>query len=250
MGADHSRGAIVAAMDRLAPTRRPEGPAAAPHAWRELLFVHWEVPVERVRALVPPDLEVDTFEGRAFVGLVPFTMPRVTVPWLPVTLAFHETNVRTYVHRAGRDPGVWFFSLDAASRLAVLGARALFHLPYHFARMRLERRGDAVAYESQRRWPGPRPATLRATWTVGRALGSAAPGTLEHFLCERYVLYARRGERLHQGRVHHPPYPLHEARLDVLEDGLVRAAGFDVGAPMSVLYSPGVDVEVFALSRG
>lgn len=227
-------------MDRPAGTQR----------WRDLLFAHWEVPRERLRALVPAGLELDTFEGRAFVGLVPFTMRDVRMRPLPVGLDLHETNVRTYVRRDGR-PGVWFFSLDAASRLAVLGARALFHLPYHFARMSLRRRGDVVRCESERRWPGPTPATLRATWTVGRALGSAAPGTLEHFLCERYVLYARRGARYDSGRVHHAPYPLHEARLEALEESLTTAAGFDLAGapPVSTLYSPGVDVRVSALTR-
>src|SRR5215470_10299103 len=109
--------------------------------WRELLFLHWEIRPDRVRRLVPPQLDLDLFEGTAYVGLVPFTMTGVRpVGLLPVPRLsrFHETNVRTYVHRAGRDPGVWFFSLDAANRLAVLGARIGFHLPYYHARMILE----------------------------------------------------------------------------------------------------------------
>lgn len=238
-------------MDRISPTRRPAGPAAGHHKWRELLFVHWEVPVEAVRAKLPAGLTVDTFEGRAYVGLVPFTMKDVTAGPLPMGLDFHEANVRTYVHHDGRDPGVWFFSLDAASRLAVIGARATFHLPYHFARMDLVRDGDSVDYTSERRWPGPRPAALRTRWTVGAARGNAAAGTFEHFLCERYILYAARGRRLYQGRVHHAPYPLHDARIDALEDTLTSASGFAAVAgapPVSVLYSPGVDVEVFALT--
>jgi uncharacterized protein YqjF (DUF2071 family) len=134
-------------IDRLAPSRRPERPVVMYQSWRSLLFLHWEFPPEQVRPLVPAGLDLDLFEGRAYVGLVPFTMKGVrpvVLPPVPGTGAFHETNVRTYVHRDGRDPAVYFFSLDAASALAVIGARALFSLPYHHARMRLDRDPDGT----------------------------------------------------------------------------------------------------------
>jgi uncharacterized protein len=242
-------------MDRLAPTRRPEGPPAGFHKWRTLLFVHWEVPAEQLAAVLPPRLTLDTFEGRAFIGLVPFTMegirPTRFLPPLPGVSAFHETNIRTYVHLDGKDPGVWFFSLDAANALAVAGARAGWSLPYFVARMTLEHEGDRIHYTSRRVYPPPTPADLDITWHIGEDLGNALPGTLEHFLAERYYLYAARSSgTLFKGQVHHVPYPLRSARIESMSETLVAAAGFrPEQPPMSVLYSPGVDVEVFDLHK-
>lgn len=241
-------------IDRESPKVRPAGPRSAFHRWQQLTFIHWEVPADLLRPLIPAELTLDTFEGRAFIGLVPFTMRDIRLrflpPW-PGMIDFHETNVRTYVHHRGGVPGVWFFSLDAASRTCVLGARATYHLPYHFARMNLDAKEDVVRYESERLWPAPRPAVGRVATRIGRSIGSAAKGTLEDFLCERYVLYAKRGERLYRGSVHHTPYPLHEATLESLDESLVASAGIDVSStpPMSVLYSPGVDVDVFSIGK-
>jgi len=242
-------------MDRASPGRRPEGSPSGLQKWRSLLFVHWEVPAQVLRALVPPRLEVDTFEGRAFVGLVPFEMhdvrPSRFLPAVPTASRFEETNLRTYVHLGGRDPGVWFFSLDASSALAVLGARAFFHLPYWHAKMRTERAGDRVVYRSERHWEGGSSAALDVTYEVGEELGPAVEGTLEHFLAERYFLYALTGSNvLLRGQVHHSPYPLRRARITELDESLVEAAG--IARPeerASELWSPGVDVEVFGLKR-
>jgi uncharacterized protein len=228
------------------------------HAWRSLLFVHWEVPVAALRPLIPPSLAIDTHEGKAYVGLVPFTMPMVKpfVPFpTPLAFSFHETNVRTYVRPAagGGAPGVWFFSLDAASSLAVRAARWLFHLPYFRADMQLEQDdGVHVHYRSQRRWPPPTPATCDVRCKPGIPLGPAAPGTLAHFLVERYFLYSLspRGA-LYQAQVHHEPYPLRAAELVSLDETLVAAAGIrrpdQIDAP--ILYCDGVDVTVSGPSR-
>jgi len=205
--------------------------------------------------MVPPRLEVDTFEGRAYVGLVPFEMhdvrPSRFLPAVPTARRFEETNLRTYVHSGGRDPGVWFFSLDASSALAVLGARAFFHLPYWHARMHTERAGDRVVYRSERHWEGGSPAALDVAYDVGEELAPTAEGTFEHFLAERYFLYALTGSGvLLRGQVHHTPYPLRRARIVELEESIVRAAG--ISRPeerASALWSPGVDVEVFGLKR-
>ena len=141
-------------IDRTSPTGRPPGAAALRQSWLELLFLHWAVPVEVLRPLVPRRLEIDTYEGRAYVGLVPFTMTGVRPVWspaIPGLADFHEVNVRTYVHLDGREPGVWFLSLDASSRVAVLVARATYHLPYRFARMSLTRGPEEeVHYSSER----------------------------------------------------------------------------------------------------
>jgi uncharacterized protein YqjF (DUF2071 family) len=211
------------------------------------------MPADALRPLIPPALSIDTFEGRAFVGVVAFTMRDVSPWWSPSVPGishFHELNVRSYVHRDGQDPGVWFFSLDAAKLIAVVAARAAWSLPYFFARMDLEVAGDEVLYRSRRRGPGPA-AELDARYRIGEAIGEAAPGTLEHFLAERYILYAvARGGALRLGRVHHRPYPLRRAEMLELNQSMVQAAGLPrpEGAP-HVLYSPGVDVDVYRLEE-
>ena len=162
--------------------------------WRELLFLHWAFAPELIRPLIPRELELDLFEGKAYVGLVPFTMTGVRPTGLPAIAglsSFHETNVRTYVHVDGRDPGVWFFSLDAANTIAVRLARGLFHLPYHRARMFLERerpgpsdQPSPILYAGVRRWPAPLPASYLIRGQVSGPVRPAVPGTLEHFLAE------------------------------------------------------------------
>jgi uncharacterized protein len=239
-------------IDRIAPTERSSGRAAGFQSWRHLLFLHWQVPVNAVQALLPKGLTADTFEGRAYVGVVPFTMRDVRPRWspsIPGISDFHELNVRTYVHQEGRNPGVWFFSLDAAKLVAVLAARALWHLPYHWASMSLVLDDDRVHYQSRRLWPEPIPADFEARYRIGKPVGHARPGTFEHFLAERYILFAETAPgRLSIGRVHHTPYPLHHADLIEWREWMVKAAGLPEpqGEP-HVLYSPGVDVEVFAL---
>lgn len=241
-------------IDRLAPTRRPAGLRLAQRQrWETLLFLHWRVPVEALRPLIPAELEIDTFDGSAWVGLVPFTMKGVRLAWLPAvpgTSDFHETNVRTYVHHRGRDPGVWFFSLDAAAWLPAKVARTFWHLPYFHADMTLDAEPDgAFAYATRRRSPPPVPATATVRCRPVGETFHAAPGTLEHFLAERYVLFAQTRAGLQVGRVHHPPYPLRRAEVEAWDEELLAAAGIPRGpeAPQA-LWSPGVSVEVFALS--
>jgi uncharacterized protein YqjF (DUF2071 family) len=218
--------------------------------WRSLLFVHWPVPVAALRPLVPAPLAIDAFQGVAYVGLVAFAMPEVRLvrglPPVPTAASFLETNVRTYVSGDGQ-PGVWFFSLDAASTLAVIGARVSFGLPYFRSGMRMDRDGDRVSYHARRLWPGPRPATLDLAYTAGEALGPAAPGTLEHFLVERYRLFARRGSGLATAEVRHAPYPLRRATVTALDETLIAAAGLTHGNERPPdLFSEGVDVDIFA----
>jgi hypothetical protein len=238
--------------------------------WRCLLFIHWPVPVEAVRPLVPPGLEVDTFDSQAWVGLIPFTMDGIRaalLPPVPTTTAFHECNVRTYV-RLGEERGVWFFSLDAASRLAVLVARRLWRLNYVHSRMSLERDGDLVRYRVERR--GEPGTGLRCAWRVGEALARSQPGELAHFLTERYVLYssrwrpdgraggaggrrktARQDAALYRGHIDHAPWPLRAAALLELEDGLVAAAGIDLGgAPAAAVHAADrLEVEAWRIER-
>jgi uncharacterized protein len=231
-------------VDRIAPSRRPEGKAAGTQKWRDLAFLHWEVDAAALRSVVPRSMELDAFEGRYFVGVIPFLMRDVRVGFVPlVSFDFHETNVRTYVICNG-EPGIYFFSLEASSWLAVKGARATFGLPYFHARMADDKPDDGVIhYRSERR------ANPTARHEVRYRIGDSIPvpvGSLEHFLVERYLLFVENKGRVRRAQVHHAPYPVQRAAVISVEDGLVAAAGLTAtGAPLAH-YSPGVDVEVFA----
>jgi hypothetical protein len=245
------------ALDRLAPTRRPAGSAIGYQRWSDLLFVHWRFPAEAVAACVPPSLTLDTWEGEAWVGLVLFRMSGVRPWWscsLPWLSAFPETNLRTYVHFQGREPGVWFFSLEAANPVAVAIARWLWTLPYHWARMTIDERERTIRYASRRRRPGPAVGTTVAADLAqpapAQTVRSALPETLDHFLVERYVLYSQDAQgRLWRGQVHHRPYPLEDASLTECDENLCQAAGLPApaAAPAHVTFSRGVAVEIFPL---
>ena len=242
----------LAAIDRIAPTVRPPGRTVMRQRWEDLLFLHWPVPVAAIRPSIPEALEVDTFEDVAYLGLVPFTMRGIRPSWappLPGLSRFHEVNVRTYVHLRGRDPGVWFFSLDAAQAIAVRIARTFWSLPYHFARMDLDRDPDGtIRYRSERLWPGPVPASCDLAYRPEGSPSPASPGSLEHFLAERYFLYSQGSRGLRKGQVHHSPYPLRPARLLGLEESLLGASGFarPLGKPL-VHYASGVSVRIYPL---
>lgn len=222
--------------------------------WRDVLFLHWQVPPEALRALVPRELELDTFEGRAYVGLVPFLMRDVRAPFLPAIPGlsdFHEVNLRTYV-RSGAQTGVWFFSLDASSDAAVVAARAGFQLPYYRSRASHTREDGTIHYRSERQPPGPLPATLDVRYTPGAPIGTANPGTLEHFLVERYALFTNwRPVGVRVGRVRHAPYALQDVTLHSLDcDTLVGAHGLpSPSGEVHTLFSPGVDVRVHSLQE-
>jgi uncharacterized protein len=248
----------IADSDREALTHRPEGRPVMYQKWQDLLFLHWEVPADSLQKLLPDGLEVDLFEGRAFVGLVPFTMRGIRPRGLPAVRGlsdFHETNVRTYVHHRGERPGVWFFSLDAANAVGAVLGRRWFGLPYFLARMRLKVEESAgvlrLSYDSDRLYPDPRPATIRIVAEVRSPVVPAKVGTLEYFLAERYLLYSASSRgALFTGRVHHSPYPLQVAEVASLDESALRAAGIDrPDARPLAHYASGVDVEVFGLER-
>lgn len=228
--------------------------------WHHLLFLHWVVPPEVLRPLIPPGLELDLFEGDAYVGLTPFTMTGVRpvgVPRIPPISDFHETNVRTYVHRGGCDPGVWFFSLDASNAAAVLAARLGLGLPYQYARIRFavavegaDGHGPTIDYALERRWPGPTPATCSIRYAARGPVSLARPGSLEFFLVERYILYSVWAGRLYRGRIHHPPWPLQAADVPELDETLLAAARIArPDAPPLAHYARLQNVEVFRTER-
>jgi len=195
--------------------------------WHDLLFAHWPIPLEALRPLVPHQLPLDTFDGKCWLGIAPFHMSGVRargVPPLPGLSRFPEVNVRTYCTLDGQ-PGVFFFSLDAANRPAVWAARSFYHLPYFFARMEAQVAGDDVSYFS-RRLNGE--AELQARYRPIAPVQLRRPGTLEHWLTERYCLYAVTDERVYRAEIHHLPWPLQDAHAEFEKNTMAAAAGLSL----------------------
>jgi uncharacterized protein YqjF (DUF2071 family) len=196
-------------------------------------------------------LSIDTFDGKAWVGLTPFTIwdaRPIFMPSLPWLSDFHELNVRTYVHLDGV-PGVWFFSLDANSMAAVIGAREFFHLPYYNAHISLNPRDNTVAYSSTR-GGAETPANFEATWTVGADLPQPPPDSLDFFLVERYCLYTSDGEKLYRCRIFHKPWPLQQASLMTYRSSMMEANGLPSPVGRPLLHGGGpVNVEIWPLEE-
>lgn len=206
----------------------PDWPWIMAQRWHQLLFAHWPVSVEALRAFIPAPLSIDTFQSEAWIGIVPFRMTGVRLrltPSLPWLSSFPELNVRTYVTAEGK-PGVWFFSLDAGNPLAVAVARRSFALPYFRARMSCEENGGWVRYRSQRTHTGAPDAVLHGRYRPNGQVFEPQPGTLEHFLTERYCLYAARSEgRVYRGDIHHQPWRLRMADAEFSLNSMAEAAG-------------------------
>jgi uncharacterized protein YqjF (DUF2071 family) len=215
--------------------------------WQELLFAHWPVPKSELERFVPSGLNVQERDGTSWLGIVPFRMtgvmrrPWPDVPWFS---AFPELNVRIYVEKDGK-PGVWFLSLDATNPFAVWAARRFFFLPYQRARMSLERVGEEIRYRSQREG-----ARFAASYRPTSVPYLAAPGSLEHWLTERYCLYALGPDgRLRRNEVHHAPWPLQRAQAEIVENTMAECHGLRVsGAPL-LHYAHRLDVVVWSGER-
>jgi uncharacterized protein YqjF (DUF2071 family) len=240
------------AVDRLSIRARARGWPIMRQHWGKLLFMHWPIPAELLRPLIPGRLTVDTFEGSAWIGVVPFTMWGVRptfAPPVPGLSAFHELNVRTYVHLDGV-PGVWFFSLDAESALAVWGARTFFHLSYFNARMSLKQQDETILYTSHRTHTPAPPAEFDAAWIIKEQLPASEPGTLPFFLTERYCLYTAHRERLFRCRIFHPPWPLREASLSSLKSTMIESHGLPTPTGEPVLhYAEALQVDIWMLAE-
>ena len=217
----------------------PQSPWVMAMRWHDLLFMHWPIRPEVLCPLIPAALELDTFDGWAWLGVVPFRMtgvrPRL-LPAFPYISAFPELNVRTYVKTPGRS-GVWFFSLDAASWLAVRMARAWYGLPYYDARMQVGQEGETVHYRSTRTHRRAAPATFEACYAPRGAVYHASPGTLDHWLTARYCLYAmdHRG-RVGYGDIHHLPWPLQAAEADIRVNTMAMPLHLDLPNTQPVLH--------------
>jgi hypothetical protein len=206
----------------------PDTPWIMTQSWHDLLFAHWPVGADGLRALVPRGLELDLFDGQAWLGIVPFRMTNVSprgVPALPWVSAFAELNVRTSV-RVGSKPGVYFFSLDASNPLAVVAARTMFNLPYYAAAMDVTAQGEKIRYASRREAADGKKADLTATYGPVGPVFIAQPGTLDYFLTERYCLYTV-NDAFERRRVdiHHPRWKLQAAAALIEHNTMADAAG-------------------------
>ncbi|MBM3761831.1 MAG: DUF2071 domain-containing protein [Acidobacteria bacterium] len=235
------------------PWALPEGPWVMTQWWRDLLFAHWPIELGAIRGLVPSCLDVDSFDGNAWVAVVPFRMtgvrPRFT-PALPGLSSFAELNVRTYVKpRGGGKPGVYFWSLEADNPVAVAVARGLFHLPYMNAEMRCEERQGWIEYQSRRWHKGEPSAEFRGRY---RGRGQASKSELVKWLTERYCLYTtdKRGG-LYRGEIHHQPWPLMDAECEIEVNTMARAAGIELPkSPPLLHFARAIEVLIWPLGAG
>lgn len=221
------------------PWPRPSGPWRMRMTWHDLLFAHYPIPLEQLRPLVPESLQIDTFDGSAWIGIVPFWMSGVAPRWmpgLPGVSRFPELNVRTYVS-AGNRPGVWFFTLDADNRMAVEVARRTYHLNYLKARMDLSRRGPWLHYTSRRVDRRFAPAEYECEYRpIGRGF-KTQPGTFAHWSTARYCLYTTNSQgQLFRGDIDHPPWVLHSAQLVTHKNSLLESLGLETLRSRPVLY--------------
>lgn len=224
----------------------PKRPWIMVQVWRDLLFAHWSLPPAVIRPLVPERLALDTFDQRAWISITPFHMSlrmRGLLP-LPGMCDFPELNCRTYVSVGGK-PGIYFFSLDTANRMAVWGARTFYHLPYFHADMRVEKRADSISYSSSRgraRW--------RATYASVSGLRCPQPGSLDYFLAERYCLYTVWKGRTYRGEIHHVSWPLQDASVRIEENTVAAAAGIQLPrTPSAVAFAQELKVLLWNLER-
>lgn len=219
-------------------------------SWLDLLFAHWPVDASLLQRFVPSPLRVQEFEGTSWIGLVPFRMAGVMrrpLPDLPGISAFPELNVRLYVELDGK-PGVWFLSLDASNKIAVWAARRYFHLPYHHARIACDAVKDGL-HCSSRRATGA--SVFEASYRPTSAPYESQRRTLEHWLTERYCLYAQAPDgSIWRNEVHHVPWPLQRAEAEITENSYFAAHGLQIaGQPPLLHFARRIDVIVWKADR-
>jgi uncharacterized protein YqjF (DUF2071 family) len=238
------------ALDRLAMRARPEGTPVMHQRWENLLFLHWPVAPESIRPLIPAQLEIDTFEDQAWIGITPFTLGNVhltAIPPIPGLNSFHEINVRTYVHYHGI-PGMWFFSLDASKVIPAVAARLFFLLPYFKAQITFEQDSPEFHFESARL--GLPAAHFRASWRTGIRLRDPDLESLAFFLVERYCYFAVQDGLVYSTRVYHHPWILDEAMVESHASTMIGALGIPepVSRPLAC-FSRQLNVDIWAPAR-
>jgi uncharacterized protein len=239
-------------VDRLSIRSRPAGQPLMHQAWGKLLFMHWRIEAQLLRPLIPKGLEIDTFDGSAWIAIVPFTMWDIRafppyVPAVPGLRAMHELNVRTYVHLNGT-PGVWFFSLDCDNAAAVFGARTFYYLPYFNADLDLNQTEQTIDYSSTR--TDTPPALFSARWHIGERLPTTEHGSLEFFLTERYCLFSEKDGELYRSRIHHEPWPLQTASVYQHESTMISSLGLPEPEGEALLhYAEEIHVDIWSLEK-
>ncbi len=227
----------------------PGGSWIMQQTWNDLLFAHWPVSAELLRSLVPKQLSLDTFAGECWVAVAPFHMSGIRArfaPPIPGASALPELNVRTYVTYGGK-AGVYFFSLDAGSRLAVWAARATYKLPYFFADMEVTPSGPWINYRSSRTADK---AIFRGRYRPADAVQIRAGGSIEHWLTERYCLYTVSRDCVYRSEIHHPPWPLQDAKAEIAENSMAAAAGICLPATPPLLhFAKQIDVLIWPLKK-
>ncbi len=226
----------------------PAGSWVMAQTWHDLLFAHWPVEPRVLRSIVPVELPLDIFDGRCWVGVVPFHMSGIharRLPPIPGLSRFPELNVRTYVTLGGK-PGVYFFSLDAASLPAVRTARKFFHLPYYYASMSAQPNGDWIDYHSRRLGSN---AEFHGCYRPAGHIPTS-PGSLEHWLTERYCLYTVHRNFIFRGEIHHRPWPLQKAEAEIDVNSVAVAAGIQLPSDPPLLhFSRKLEVLIWSLRQ-
>ena len=234
------------AINRILPRQRPKKQIKGYQSWRNLTFLHWEIASEELEPLLPSGLQLDLFQGKAYIGIVPFEMKNIRPAWCPQVLGFNflETNVRTYVIH-NQEPGVFFFSLDANSYIAVKIARWIWHLPYFHSAMTISNKDAIYNYTLKR----PDNVQSQIKIEVSETLPPSEADSLEYFLLERYLLFTELRGQLLRGQVHHIPYPVRQAELIDFEDQLLEINNIRgiSSSPDLVHFSQGVDVKIYPL---
>lgn len=237
---------IAASVDRLQMRARPVGAPVMHQTWENLLFLHWAVPPDVIRSLIPAPLEIDTFEGNAWVSLTPFALTNLhftSLPPFPGLSSFYELNARTYVLYRGT-PGIWFFSLDASKLLPALAARVFFMLPYYKAQIEFAQGPNEFDFSLTREQPTS--AQFQAHWQVGIRLRAPDTESLAFFLVERYCYFAVHQQEIYLTRIYHSPWILDEAMLSSFQSTVLTAAGLP--EPVSdprIHFSRSLSVEIW-----
>jgi uncharacterized protein len=230
----------------------PEGSWIMRQDWHELLFAHWPITPEALRPLIPSCFHIDTFEGQAWIGVVPFRMSDVRPRGLPAVSSlsnFPELNVRTYVTADGK-PGVYFFSLEAGNPFAVAIARSVFHLPYFNALMECKRSDDTIHYRSHRTHRGAPAADFSASYRPSGPVNYAQPHSIESWLTDRYCLYTNVGKQAYRADIHHMRWPLQTAEFESTIDTMALSHGIQCPKIQPLLYySQKLEVLVWPIQR-